>query len=159
ADAGVQVDVLCLRNSNASVPSLPENIKVFTIPLSRWDHNWSNYVFGYPLALFWFSCWLPILYFKRRYSVIQVHSIPDYLVFAAFLPRLFGAKVILDIRDPMPEFYMAKFARNADSIGAKLLGLQEKLSAAFAHVVIAANANFKLNHIARGILADKVTVI
>ena len=28
---------------------------------------------------------------------------PDFLVFSALIPKLLGAKVVLDLHDPMPE--------------------------------------------------------
>src|SRR5262245_38971546 len=43
------------------------------------------------------------------YHVIHVHSVPDFQVFAALLPRLTGAKIILDIHDIVPELYASKF--------------------------------------------------
>jgi glycosyltransferase involved in cell wall biosynthesis len=75
----------------------------------------------------------------RRYDVIHVHSVPDFLVFATLLPRLFGAKVILDIHDILPEFYASKFGLSKKSIMFRSLALCEKVSAAFSNHVIIAN--------------------
>src|SRR5207247_8680052 len=52
---------------------------------------------------------LSTLHVKRRYDVVQVHTMPDFLVFAALIPKLLGAKIILDVHDLMPELYAAKF--------------------------------------------------
>ena len=46
---------------------------------------------------------------KEKYDLIHVHSVPDFEVFAALFAKLGGAKVILDIHDIMPEFYVSKF--------------------------------------------------
>ena len=39
---------------------------------------------------------------RRPYDVVHVHNIPDFLVFAAWLPKITGARVILDIHDILP---------------------------------------------------------
>jgi len=45
------------------------------------------------------------LHIQKRYNVVQVHNLPDWLVFVALIPKLSGARVILDLHDLMPEFY------------------------------------------------------
>jgi hypothetical protein len=43
---------------------------------------------------------------KHAYDLIHIHSIPDFEIFAAILPKLSGAKLILDIHDIVPELYV-----------------------------------------------------
>lgn len=159
ADSGVDVDVLCLKSLRSAPQTVHDKVKTFAIPLQCLTDRSLNYFLSYLIAFVWFSFWLFFLYVKKRYSVIHVHNMPDFLVFAAFLPRLLGAKVILDIHDPMPEFYQSKFGRNINSFGVKIFKFQERLSAVFAHSVITANVYFKANLVARGIPEAKITVI
>ena len=44
----------------------------------------------------------------RRYDVVQVNSLPDWLVFAALIPRALGARVLLDLHECMPEYAATK---------------------------------------------------
>ena len=44
--------------------------------------------------------------FRDGYDLIHVHSVPDFEVFAAAYPKLTGTKIILDIHDIVPEFYV-----------------------------------------------------
>jgi glycosyltransferase involved in cell wall biosynthesis len=76
---------------------------------------------------------------KQPLDLIHVHSVPDFEVFAAFMPKLHGAKVILDIHDIVPEFYSSKFSVRKDSSIFKTLMLVERWSTAFANHVIIAN--------------------
>ena len=46
---------------------------------------------------------------RHRYDLIYIHNMPDILVFSALVPKAFGAKVILDQHDPMPELMMTIF--------------------------------------------------
>jgi glycosyltransferase involved in cell wall biosynthesis len=95
----------------------------------------------------------------RRYDVIHVHSVPDFEVFAAIIPKLFGSKIILDIHDIVPEFYASKFKKDKNSLIFKLLVLVEKLSTAFANHVIIANHIWYDTLISRSVPADKCSVV
>ncbi|HXC61978.1 MAG TPA: glycosyltransferase family 4 protein, partial [Nitrospiria bacterium] len=70
------------------------------------------------------------------YVAIHVNNMPDFLVFATIIPRLFGAKVILDIHDPMPNTFASKFKGRESGFFYRALLLQERLSAAFCNRVI-----------------------
>ena len=63
---------------------------------------------------------------------MQVHSLPDFLVFAALPLRLVGVPVLLDLHEAMPEFFVTRFPRSANPLSHRLLLLQERLSIAFA---------------------------
>jgi glycosyltransferase involved in cell wall biosynthesis len=61
---------------------------------------------------------------------------PDFMVFAAILPRLVGAKVVLDMHDLMPDLYAVKFDLDRAGWGVQLLRGVQTVSAAFADAVI-----------------------
>ena len=46
---------------------------------------------------------------RRRYDLMYMNNMPDVLVASALLPKLLGAKVILDQHDPMPELMTTIF--------------------------------------------------
>jgi glycosyltransferase involved in cell wall biosynthesis len=159
AGAGVPVDVLCLREQGQPPAGQIDHLRLYTVPAIRSSGGVGRFALAYALALITFSVWLLALHVRRRYQVIHVHNMPDSLVLCALLPRLLGAKVILDIHDPMPEFYASKFQARPDGKAVRLLRLHERLSAALAHAVITANPNFRDNLAQRGIPAEKITVI
>jgi glycosyltransferase involved in cell wall biosynthesis len=94
-----------------------------------------------PLLRFWFlsSAWLSWKHLRRRYDTVHVHNVPDFLVFAAWLPRLTGSKIILDIHDMVPEFYASKFHVAQASPAVKLLRKVERAAAMFSDHVIISN--------------------
>ena len=94
---------------------------------------------------------------KEPYDIIHVHSVPDFEVFASFVPKLKGAKIILDIHDIVPELYAAKFNVGQDSLIFKALKVVEKLSASFADHVIIANDLWKGRLVERSVPASKCT--
>jgi glycosyltransferase involved in cell wall biosynthesis len=95
----------------------------------------------------------------RRYDVIHVHNVPDFLIFAALLPKLFGTKIVLDIHDILPEFYASKFSLSPDSLTVRMLKFCERLSTAFSNHVIIANDLWRERLIGRAVTPDKVTTI
>ena len=157
--AGAQVDVLCLRHPDYPTPAQRPNLRIFTIPATRSHGSFLSYLFGYSTAFLLFTAWLLVLYIRNPYHVIHIHNMPDFLIFTALIPRMLGAKLILDIRDPMPEFYRSKFKLRARSLTMHCLQMQERLSAAAAHAVVTPNANFKHNLISRHIPEDKITLL
>jgi len=159
ADAGAQVDVLCPQDQNRSFAKQRNRVRVFTIPLSRGYRGRGSYPLEYGAAFIFYTARLLALYIKNRYQVLHVHNMPDFLVFTALVPRIFGANLILDIHDPMPEVYMAKYECSADAMAVRLMRVQERLSSMLAHKVITANSNFRDNLVKRGVPADKITVV
>ncbi len=160
ADAEASVDLLCLRERNQPASGGLRGVRVITIPLSRQSRNRKGLLLEYLAAFVLFSVRLLVLHLKNRYHVIQVHNMPDFLVFAAFIPRLLGAKLILDICDPMPEMYLSKTGgQDNGNLMLRLIKLEEKLSTALADGVTCANAHFKACLVQRGVPASKVTVV
>ncbi len=160
AERGTQVDVLCLRDQNQSFTGGNGAVRVFALAGLRGHSRGAwGYLVEYGASFILFTGWLFALYIKNRYQVIHVHNMPDFLVFTALIPRILGAKVILDIHDPMPEFYMSKYQEQTDTLTVRLMRWQEKLSAWLAQAVITANPNFKNKLVKRGIRSDKITVV
>lgn len=72
-----------------------------------------------------------------RYDVVIVCTMPDAAILSALPCRLFGSKLVLDVHDTMPELYLDKFGGRHGRIGARMLMLQERLSARLADRVLA----------------------
>lgn len=95
----------------------------------------------------------------KRYQLIHISNMPDFLVFAAWLPRLMGVPVIHDIHDLMPELYMEKFSAAENHWAIKLLLLQERLAATMATAVLTVEDRLRDILSNRGIPRDKIHVL
>jgi len=85
---------------------------------------------------------------------------PDFLVFATIIPRLFGAKVILDIHDPMPNTFASKFKGREGGFFYRVLLWQERLSAAYCNRVITVHHPVKEGILVKhGLAPDSIEVI
>jgi hypothetical protein len=49
----------------------------------------------------------------RRFGLVHVHNMPDLRMFTALVPKALGAKVVLDLHDPMLELMMTIFGKRS----------------------------------------------
>jgi glycosyltransferase involved in cell wall biosynthesis len=77
------------------------------------------------------------LHRRNRYDVVQVHTMPDYLVAAAVFPKLMGASVLLDVHDLVPELYAAKFGLDENSRVIRLIRFVERRCVGYADHALA----------------------
>jgi hypothetical protein len=89
-DARAHVDVVCIKGDTRREHSPATNLRVYTIPLRRAYGGQSSYLVEYGVALILYTIWLLWLHIRHRYHVIHVHNMPDFLIFAALIPRLLG---------------------------------------------------------------------
>jgi glycosyltransferase involved in cell wall biosynthesis len=78
---------------------------------------------------------------KYRFRIIHVHTLPDFLVFAAIWNKIFGAKIILDLHEIFPELYIARTGAGGNSFKVKVLKFSEKISIWLANTVITIHEN------------------
>jgi glycosyltransferase involved in cell wall biosynthesis len=155
----MSVDIICLRNVSEPKQEIVNHVNVYRIPLKRKRGGKLYYVWEYLCFITMSFFTLSALHFRKHYSIIHVHNMPDILVFSSFLPHLCGSKIILDLHDPMPEVFMAKyFMKNSHPI-IRLLRLQEKYSIKFSDLVLTPNIGFLNLFIARGCPRSKINVI
>jgi len=161
ADAGYLVDVICLRQPGQKAHEICHGVQVYRIPMYR--------SFGRSLAftiLEWF-CFLVSagvmvtrLHLKQRYDVVHIHNMPDFLVFCAIIPKLLGAKIILEVQDVSPELMAAKAkGRSLQGLIIRLATWQERISTEFAHHVVTVGWPFERLLLKRGVPPEKITSI
>ena len=111
-DAGNLVDIICLRQDNEKKEEIYKGLHIYRIPVKRRRVGISRYLFEYIFFFFLATFKLCALYLKKRYDFIQVNTLPDFLVFVTIVPKLFGAKIILDLHEPSPELFRVLFGDN-----------------------------------------------
>ncbi len=158
---GYEVDVICLWARKGPEVETKDGVNIYRLPVKRNKKGEAKSQFFEYLTFFVLaSLKVARLHWQRRYGVVQVHNLPDFLVFAGLLPKLMGAKLILDIHDLMPEFYAARFNNpNWSSWPMRLIHWQEWLSCRFADRVITVTKSWRESLIQRGVPAEKVHVV
>ncbi len=116
---------------------------------------------AYMLAYFSFFAMLSLHLLRHplRYRLIHINNMPDFLVFAAWLPRLLGRPVIHDVHDLMPDLFLEKFGSDETHILFRLLKAQERWAGRFASAVLTVEERLKDILSARGISRKKIHVL
>src|SRR5436190_13414714 len=104
AQEGMSVEVICLKEEE-SEPTHEEfnGVSITRVPLKRRRGGKVAYLLQYGWFIVLAGVILSGRSLRRRYDLVHVHNMPDVLVFSALIPKLMGARVILDLHDPMPE--------------------------------------------------------
>ena len=160
---GNEVDVYCIGSGLSDLPESPgqQGVRVFCMAKEKpqSDSLWSYLL---KFSIFFIKTFFVLsrrTFTEGRYDLVHVHNLPDPLVFVALIPKLFGARVVLDIHDILPEFYIQKFGTSTGWRYTLLL-LIEKISIRFADHVIVANDLWREKIVARsGIDERKCTTI
>jgi glycosyltransferase involved in cell wall biosynthesis len=118
-------------------------------------------ILPYMLAYFSFFAMfsLHLLRHPLRYRLIHVNNMPDFLVFAAWLPRLLGRPLIHDVHDLMPELFQEKFESSEANLIVRLLKAQERWAGKFASAVVTVEERLKDILSDRGIPREKIHVL
>ena len=159
SQAGMEIDVICLRQDGESWYEKINGINVFRIPLKRRRAGKMTYVLQYFGFLFSSFFLLSAWSLKKRYQLVHIHNMPDFLVFSGLVPKLRGAKIILDLHDPMPELMMTIFGLQEKSVGVRLLKFLEKVSIQFADQVLTVNAACQKIFTSRSCPPQKIQVL
>jgi glycosyltransferase involved in cell wall biosynthesis len=160
ASRGDEVDFVALAERDKPLMETVAGVNLFRTRVQRFrGSNNLAYVLAY--LKFFVAAHLMVwrLARKKRYSIVQVHTMPDFLVFAAIIPKLQSAKIVLDVHDAMPELYATKFGVPMTHWLIRLITLQERLSAAFADRILAVHEPHKRMLVSHGIPASKITCI
>ena len=148
--------VLCLRAPGEPILDLVDGIRMIRVPMRRKRAGPARYLFDY--AAF-FSVALPTvanLHLRHRYALVQVNTMPDFLVFAALVPKILGTSILLDMHEVMPELYASKFKLQLDHPLVKVIAAQERISTRFADAVITVHEPGRELLLGRGVGIDAV---
>jgi glycosyltransferase involved in cell wall biosynthesis len=158
--AGRPVDVYGLRRPGDDPTAVIDGVTLHRIDVQRHQGaGVGTYVREY-LAFLRRAGWaVTRAHRRRRYAVVQVHTMPDFLVFAGLPLRTAGVPVILDFHEAMPVFFPTRFPRAASPVARRALGLQERLSIRAASHILIVNDALRDRLIAMGVRPDKITVV
>src|SRR5262245_56893868 len=100
---GMTVDFICLGDEKELGREDAGGVDVGRLPIEHRRGGKSSYAYQYSQFILACTWILAVRSLKHRYDLVYVNNMPDVLVFCSLMPKLLGAKVILDQHDPMPE--------------------------------------------------------
>jgi|SRR5690554_469034 len=96
------------------------------------------------------------LSFKTKFDLVHYNNAPNFIIFSALIPKIRGAKIVLDNHDIFPHVFSSKF--NSRFLY-KLALLEQTVSMKFADKIICADHNQKDYLIEEKIPSEKITVV
>jgi glycosyltransferase involved in cell wall biosynthesis len=160
-DAGWEVDVVAMRTPGEPADEIVDGVRIYRLPMSRRRGAGviaaAREYFGFTFLA---TSRIAALMRRRRYSIVHVHNPPDFLVITALVPRMLGARVILDIHDFAAELFAMRFAeRRGTSHAERVLQRVEGLATRFADAVVTVHDPYRRALEARGVPTGKITVV
>lgn len=154
---GANVDVLCLRSKNKV--RIEEGITIHGVikPIPK-ETIIKYLVSTFTFALFCFFK-LQKFAFKKKYDLIIVHTLPEFLVFVAVIQKMRGSKILLDVRDTSVELFDSKWGKDNKKILMKFIKISANLACKYADKIITASPGFQEKLIGRNVPSEKISII
>lgn len=159
-DQGYRVDVIALKSDGEPSVEAWHAGTIFRVMKKYQGESALMYAWSYLVFFLKAAFLLARRSSRHRYDVVHVHNMPNVLVFAALVPKLLGARLMLDVHDLMTVNYMAKFDSKENDLPVKILKIEQRLSAMFADHVFCADHNqqdYLVEHC--GVPRQKITVL
>jgi glycosyltransferase involved in cell wall biosynthesis len=155
-DAGYDVSVITTFSRNAPRKEEIEGIRVYRLPPTPKKGGLIYYLYKYSLFFSLAAIKLTLEGVRKRFTFIQVNTLPDFLVFSTLIPRLMGAKITLFMYEPMPELWATIFHTRWIVKGIEII---QKLAANYAHAVFVVTEQQKTTLVVKGVDPNKVIVV
>ena len=160
-EAGHEVDVFSLRGpGEASEPiSTESGARVIRLPVTRAFTGFAGHMAEYLAFAGLVAVRLAAEHRRRRYRLVQVATVPDFLAFSAAPVKLAGVPLLLDLHEDMPEFFRDRFTHPLMRPLLPLVTASARAAAAVADEVITVHEPLRQLSIARGVPAGKISVV
>ncbi len=158
-EAGYEVDVFALRDPGQSSEERDGALRTIRLPVRRRFAGFAGHMAEYLAFAGFAAVRLTREHRRRRYRLVQVATLPDFLVAAAGVLKLAGVPLLLDLHEDMPAFFDDRFA------GAALRPLRPALrsvargAAAMADAILTVHEPLRELSLARGVPPEKITVV
>jgi glycosyltransferase involved in cell wall biosynthesis len=158
-DAGYEVDVICLRQRGEAREQRAGALRIVRLPVNRAFVGFAGHIAEY-VAFAALATWrLAREHRRRRYDVVQIATVPDFLAFAALPEKLRGVPLLLDLHEDMPEFFRDRFAGGALRLLLPMVTATSRGAARVADRVITVHEPLRRLSIARGVPPERISVV
>jgi len=156
---GARVELVCLGEAKDAEPTGSDAVTVLRVPISHRRGGRLGYMMQYGGFLLIATLIVTLRSLTRRYHLVYVHNMPDILVISGLVPKLLGARMILDQHDPMPELMTTIFGLGKESFGFQVIEAMEKWSIARTNLVVTVNVACRRIFSSRSCKEEKIIVV
>jgi glycosyltransferase involved in cell wall biosynthesis len=158
-NANFEVDVIALKENGQPSSEEISGVRVFHVPFSKIRGSKISYIFAYAVFFLLSFIYISIFHLQKKYELILIYNMPDFLVFSAVVPKLMGTPILLDIRDPMPELFGSIFNGKGNNFFRSILLFEEKISFNFCNKLMTVHKEMYGLLINRGINSDRLEIV
>ena len=156
---GHEVDLFCLRRRGEAREEQVGSVRVVRLPVNRAFTGFAGHLAEYLAFSGLAAASLTRQHRRRRYGLVQVATLPDFLIFAAAPLKLAHVPLLLDLHEDMPEFFRDRFSHRALRPLLPMVSRAARASAAIADQLITVHEPLRQLSIARGVPPDKIAVV
>jgi glycosyltransferase involved in cell wall biosynthesis len=142
-ERGHRVDVFAAVSDGIRPAANSAHLRIYRLRMKKQRTAASRYAFEYGGFFAWSFILISIFHLRRRYRLVYVHNMPNFLVFAGLVPRMTGARIILDVHDPAAELLASVRGRELPTWLRFLANTEERVSLSFADSVITVNESMR----------------
>jgi glycosyltransferase involved in cell wall biosynthesis len=158
-EAGHEVEIFALREPDQAAEELIGGALVHRLPVGRRFYGLVGHMAEYLAFLAVATVALARAHRQRRFGLVQVATVPDFLAVAGVPLKLGGVPLLLDLHEDMPTFYRDRFpGPTARPLTALVSGVTRG-SAALATELITVNEPRRRLSLERGVPAEKIGVV
>lgn len=158
-DAGYEVDILALRQPGEAADERSNGLRIIRLPVNRAFVGFAGHLAEY-VAFAGTATWrLAREHRRRRYDLVQVATVPDFLGFAALPLKMRGVPLLLDLHEDMPEFYRDRFPSRLSRSLVPLVAGVARASAWISDELITVHEPLRQLSISRGVPAERISVV
>jgi glycosyltransferase involved in cell wall biosynthesis len=143
AERGHHVDVFAACQEGVQLAGNSSLLRIHRLRMRKQRTAATRYAFEYGSFFAWAAILVSLFHLRRAYRVVYVHNMPNFLVFAGLIPKITGAKIVLDIHDPAAELLACIRGRELPRWLRIMVTAEERISMSFADAVITVNESMR----------------
>jgi glycosyltransferase involved in cell wall biosynthesis len=143
AERGHEVDVFALSHDGTRASADGGPLRIRLLRMRKKQTGLRRYAFEYGAFFSWAFALTSLLHVRRRYDVVYVHNMPNFLVFAGLVPKMGGAKIVLDVHDPAAELLADIRGHDLPPLIQRMTDAEERISISFSDALITVNESMR----------------
>ncbi len=143
---GYKVDVICMRAPGEMLFDRWMSVNIYRIPISHKRSSFINYIMEYLVFFLSASILIALLQIWKGYRVIEIDTMPDFLVFCTLFPKMVGAKVILYFFENMPYLMTRKYSLKNKHFIVRILKIIERICVRYSDHIILTHDRKDIGH-------------
>lgn len=157
--AGYEIDIFALRDVGQPKSESIDGVTVHRLPINRTWYGMAGHLAEYLAFMAVATVAVAREHRRRRYALVQVATVPDFLVVAGLPLKLNGVPVLLDLHEDMPTFYRDRFPGALARPATWIVEAVTRASAAAADELITVHEPLRRLSIERGVAPERIGVV